>query len=274
MKYFFVLIGLFTVGLTYSQTTIYGFVEDSLTSERLPGATVYNLKSKKGTITNSFGFYSLTLPDNDSVRLSFSLVGYKSQTVNFKPCTSENLNVKLISGIELKEVIVTAGKNRLKNPEMSILNIPVKQISKIPSLMGEVDIMRAFQLMPGVHGGKEGTSGIYVRGGSPDQNLILLDDIPLYYINHIGGYISVLNPEAIKSVELYKGGFPARYGGRLSAIMDIRMKDGNMTEYSGNLTIGIISSKFTIEGPIIKDKTSFIVSARRSLFDLFTRGFQ
>ena len=121
---------------------------------------------------------------------------------------------------------------------------------------------------------EKGTSGIYVRGGSPDQNLILLDDIYLYKVNHIGGYLSVFNTDAIKNVELYKGGFPARYGGRLSAVMDIRMKEGSMTKYSGDVTIGIISSKFTIEGPIWKDKTSFIVSARRSLFDLIMLGYQ
>ncbi len=273
MKYIFILISLFTVGIANSQTTIYGFIEDSQTKERLPGASVYDLHSKKGTVTNSFGFYSLNLPNNDSITLIFRSLGYTSQTVSLQSDTSINLNIELTSGVELSEVVVTADKNRLKNPEMSILNIPVKQISTIPALLGEVDIMRAFQLMPGVHGGQEGTSGIYVRGGSPDQNLILLDDIPLYYVNHIGGYVSVFNSEAIKNVKLYKGGFPARYGGRLSAIMDIRMKDGNMTNYSGNFSIGLISSKFTIEGPIIKGKTSFIVSARRSLFDLFTRTY-
>ena len=274
MRYIFLLISLFSVNLIHSQTTIYGFVEDSKTKERLPSVTVYDFVSQRGVITNSFGFYSITLPENDSVTLVFRMVGYESQTVSFKPNTSKNLNIKLVGGIELSEVVVTADKSRLKSPEMSVLSIPVKQILEIPSLMGEVDIARAFQLMPGVHGGKEGTSGIYVRGGSPDQNLILLDDIYLYSVNHIGGYLSVFNTDAIKNVELYKGGFPARYGGRLSAVMDIRMKEGSMTKYSGDVTIGIISSKFTIEGPIWKDKTSFIVSARRSLFDLIMLGYQ
>lgn len=137
---------------------------------------------------------------------------------------------------------------------MSVLKIPAKQLLQIPALMGEADVTRAFQLMPGVQGGKEGTSGIYVRGGSPDQNLMLLDDIPLYYVNHIGGYVSVFNPDVIKDIKLYKGGYPARYGGRLSSIMDIRMKEGNMNEVTGNVSVGIISSKFSIEGPIKKIK--------------------
>ncbi len=274
MKYVLLITYLFSSAFSYSQSTIYGFVEDSETKERLSGSTVYDLVSKKGTVTNSFGFYSLTLSNIDSVLLVFSSIGHKNQTISLKPNASESLNIKLISGVELTEVVVTADKDRHKNPEMGVLSIPIKQISEMPALMGEVNIMRAFQLMPGVSGGKEGASGIYVRGGSPDQNLILLDDIPLYSVNHIGGYVSVFNPEAVKNVELYKGGFPSRYGGRLSAIMDIRMKEGNMNNFAGNITIGLISSKFTIEGPIIKNKTSFIVSARRSLFDLFTRGFQ
>ncbi len=258
----------------FSQSTIYGFVEDKETKERLPGVSVYDAKSQAGTVTNSFGFYSLSLPTHDSIFLVFSSVGYESKKIALKPNASKRLNIALKRGVELPEVLVLAHKNRIKTPEISILSIPVHQISKMPALMGEADIMRTFQLMPGVQGGKEGTSGIYVRGGSPDQNQILLDDIPLYYVNHIGGYVSVFNPNAIKNVELYKGAFPARYGGKISSIMDIRMKDGNMNDYEGNVSVGLISGKFTIEGPIIKDKASFIISARRSLFDLFTRGFQ
>ncbi|MDO8929500.1 MAG: TonB-dependent receptor plug domain-containing protein, partial [Bacteroidota bacterium] len=148
------------------------------------------------------------------------------------------------------------------------------QLQMVPSLMGENDLMRAFQLLPGVQGGKEGTSGIYVRGGSPDQNLVLLDDMALYYVNHIAGFISVFNPDAIKNIDFYKGGFPARYGGRLSSIMDIRMKEGNMTDFKGSLSIGLLTSKITFEGPIMKNKTSYIISVRRSPLDLFTRSFQ
>ncbi len=261
-----------TVG--YSQITVSGFVEDKNTKERLPGVNIYDLYSQQGTVSNSYGFYSISLKE-DTARIIFSMVGYQQQVNQIHSREKEiNLNVELESGIELAEVVVTHKHKTFNNTEMSVLKIPVKQLLQTPALMGEADVMRAFQLMPGVQGGKEGTSGIYVRGGSPDQNLMLLDDIPLYYVNHIGGYVSVFNPEAIKDIKLYKGGFPARYGGRLSSIMDIRMKEGNMNEVTGNVSVGIISSKFSVEGPIRKDKTSYLFSARRSLFDVFTRGYQ
>lgn len=266
---------LFFVNLAcYSQITVSGFIEDENTKERLPGVNIYDIYSQQGTVTNSYGFYSITLKES-TARLIFSMVGYKQQVSQIYSVEKEiNLNIELEKGIELGEVVVTNKQKTTNNTEMSILRIPVKQLLQMPTLMGETDVMRAFQLMPGVQGGKEGTSGIYVRGGSPDQNLILLDDIPLYYVNHIGGYVSVFNPEVIKDIKLYKGGFPARYGGRLSSIMDIRMKDGNMTDVTGNVSVGIISTKFSVEGPIKKDKTSFIFSVRRSLFDVFTRGYQ
>ena len=258
----------------YSQITVSGFIEDKITKERLPGVNIYDINSQQGTVSNSYGFYSISLK-GDTASIIFSMVGYKQQVSQIHPGGKEiNLNIELESGIELTEVVVTHKHKTMNNTEMSVLRIPVKQLLQTPALMGEADVMRAFQLMPGVQGGKEGTSGIYVRGGSPDQNLMLLDDIPLYYVNHIGGYVSVFNPEVIKDVKLYKGGFPARYGGRLSSIVDIRLKEGNMNEVTGNVSVGIISSKFSIEGPIKKDKTSFIFSARRSLFDVFTRGYQ
>lgn len=266
---------LFFVNLAcYSQITVSGFVEDENTKERLPGVNIYDMCTQQGTVTNSYGFYSITLKES-TTRLIFSMVGYKQQVSQIYSVEKEiNLNIELEKGIELGEVVVTNKQKTTNNTEMSVLRIPVKQLLQMPTLMGETDVMRAFQLMPGVQGGKEGTSGIYVRGGSPDQNLILLDDIPLYYVNHIGGYVSVFNPEVIKDIKLLKGGFPARYGGRLSSIMDIRLKDGNMSDVSGNVSVGIISTKFSVEGPIKKDKTSFILSVRRSLFDVFTRGYQ
>ena len=274
MKYFLPAIFIFTNVVCYSQITVSGFIEDKNTHERLPGVNVYDINSLQGTVSNSYGFYSISLKE-DTARIIFSMVGYQQQINQIHSGEKEiNLNVELESGIELAEVVVTHKQKTFNNTEMSVLKIPAKQLLQIPALMGEADVMRAFQLMPGVQGGKEGTSGIYVRGGSPDQNLMLLDDIPLYYVNHIGGYVSVFNPDVIKDIKLYKGGYPARYGGRLSSIMDIRMKEGNMNEVTGNVSVGIISSKFSIEGPIKKDKTSFIFSIRRSLFDVFTRGYQ
>lgn len=259
--------------LCYSQITLSGFVEDHLSKERLVGVNIFDTKSKIGTTSNSFGFYSLSLPKNDTIQVVFSYIGYNKQVIEVKTNTSKELNIQLISGLALNEIVVTGGKNT-SAPQIGIVQVPIKQLQLVPSLMGETDLMRTFQLLPGVHGGKEGTSGIYVRGGSPDQNLMLLDDMPVYYVNHIAGFISVFNSDAIKNIDLYKGGFPARFGGRLSSIIDIRMKEGNMTNFAGNVSIGLLTSKFTLEGPIKKDKTSFILSARRSLFDLFTRSFQ
>ncbi len=274
MKYLVSIIFLFAQSFIYSQVIVSGFIEDNQSKEQLPGVHIYNSSNKQGIISNSFGFYSLHIPINDTIQLTFSYLGYQKQILDI--CLHENkeLNIQLKKGLYLSEVVVLAQKDIVNTPQMSVLNIPVQELKQLPSLMGEVDVLRAFQLMPGIQSGKEGTSNIYVRGGSSDQNLILIDDIPLYYVNHIGGFISVFNTEAIKNIDLYKGGFPARYGGRLSSIMDIRMKEGNMSEFTGSYTLGIITSKLTIEGPIKTNKSSFIISARRSLFDLFTRAFQ
>lgn len=274
MKWLFVVCFFFLTSSVFCQIKVSGYIRDSLTGENLAGVNIFEPLSGKGVISNPFGFYSLSLPGYDSLIIVYSYIGYTPQHIQLKSVINQNLDIALKSGIDLDEVVVSYEKHPVNVPEISIVNIPIEQIKRIPAFMGEADVLRAFQLMPGIQGGKEGTSGIYVRGGSPDQNLILLDDIPLYFVNHIGGFISVFNPEAIKSVDLYKGGFPARFGGRLSSIMDIRMKEGNMKEYSGNISVGILSSKFTIEGPVKEDKTSFIISARRSMVDLFTRGYQ
>jgi hypothetical protein len=257
----------------YSQITLSGFIEDSNSKERLVGVNIYDTKNKVGTTSNSFGFYSLSLPSSDTIKIAFSYIGYENQVIEVITKTNIERNIQLISGLKLNEIIIKGERNSVTSP-IGILQVPVKQLQLVPSLMGETDLMRAFQLMPGVQGGKEGTSGIYVRGGSHDQNLMLLDDMPVYYVNHIAGFISVFNSDAIKNIDLYKGGFPARYGGRLSSIMDIRMKNGNMTNLTGNVSLGLLTSKFTLEGPLKKDKTSFIISGRRSLFDLFTKSLQ
>ena len=256
-----------------AQHTISGFVYDSATSERVIGANLYVTELKTGTSTNNYGFYAFNVAKSDSITIMVSFVGYKTEVVRIYIDKNIRREISLSQGIQLKEVTITSVSTSLSKPIISILELPMKQIAYLPKLAGETDIMRVFQLMPGVQMGKEGTSGIYVRGGSPDQNLILLDDIPRYYVNHIGGFISVFNPNAINSATLYKGGFPARYGGRLSSILDIRMKEGNMKEIKGNFSIGILSSKLTLEFPIKKDKTSAIISLRRSIFDLVTRGY-
>ena len=254
--------------------TISGYIEDAETGEKLIAANVFDFKSAQGAVSNTYGFYSLTLP-TDSVELSVSYIGYQPQTFRFLLDKNVSMNFKLSSSVELATVEVVAEKQRKiqEETQMSRIEIPVEQIKKIPALFGEVDVLKSLQLLPGVQSGGEGQNGLYVRGGSPDQNLILLDGVPVYNVSHVLGIFSVFNADAIKNVTLTKGGFPARYGGRLSSVIEINMKEGNMQEYHGEGAIGNISSKLTFEGPIKKDKTSFLVSGRRTYVDLFLKPF-
>lgn len=258
-----------------AQIVVSGYVADSISGEKLIGANIFDLKSKRGISTNVYGFYSISFPNSDeSLKLVISYVGYKSKYFNVAATKNQRIDISLCQQANLPEVEVKARREfRSNTTEISVLELPLSNIKLLPSLMGETDLFRIFQLMPGVQAGREGTSGMFVRGGSPDQNLVLLDDIPLYYVNHVGGFISVFIPEAINSVKLYKGGFPARYQGRLSGIVDARMKDGNMSARHGNFTFGLLSSKLTLEGPFKDKKTTYLFSARRSMFDLLTRGF-
>ena len=164
------------------------------------------------------------------------------------------------------DVVAAEGQKIQDQVQMSKMEVPIKQLKSLPAIMGEVDIMKTLQLLPGVQSGGEGTSGLYVRGGSPDQNLILLDGVPLYNVNHLFGFFSVFNADAISNVSITKGGFPARYGGRLSSVLEVNMKEGNMKEFHGDATVSLIASKMTVEGPLIKDKSSFMLSARRTLY--------
>ncbi|MEO1626377.1 MAG: TonB-dependent receptor [Bacteroidota bacterium] len=252
--------------------TISGYIEDSDSGEKLLAVNVFDLKSQAGGITNTYGFYSLTLP-KDSVVLSVSYVGYQTEYFRLYLDKDVTLNIRLNAAIELETVEVVADELETieQRTEMSTVDVPVEQIKKIPALLGEVDVFKALQLLPGVQSGGEGQSGLYVRGGSPDQNLVLLDGVPVYNASHLFGFFSVFNADAIKDVKLTKGGFPARYGGRLSSVIEIGMKEGDMKEWHSSGTVGIIASKFTFEGPIKKDKTSMIVSARRTYIDLLAR---
>ncbi len=261
------------IEFSYAQKhTISGYLKDALSGEVLPGANVYDYKSGKGTSTNNYGFYSLTLPQ-DSVRLVFSYVGYASVPQNFYLSANTVISHNLQPVTELNEVVVTAEKTQKihETTQMSTIEIPIAQIKALPALLGEVDVLKVIQLLPGVQSGSEGSAGIYVRGGSPDQNLILLDGTPLYYVNHLGGFFSVFNADAISNVSLMKGGYPARYGGRLSSVIDIRMREGNMKKLHGQGAIGLVATRLSLEGPIIKDRTSFIFSARRTFLDLIMR---
>jgi len=253
--------------------TISGYVSDRKTQEKLIGATVYDTRTKLGTSTNAYGFFSLTLP-SDSVKLYVSYIGFAPLRKNLLLKENVVLNLDLLPDNELKTVEVVAdGESIEQKSQMSVVNIPIEQMKKVPALLGEVDILKVLQLMPGVKSGGEGSSGLYVRGGGPDQNLILLDGAPIYNASHLFGFFSTFNTDAIKNVELTKGGFPARYGGRLSSVIDINMKEGNMRRYNVEGSIGIVSSKLMIEGPIKKDKTSFIVTARRTYIDRLLSPF-
>lgn len=268
-----ILIGAFLFSpFVYAQKhTISGYVKDKLSGESLIGANVYNKSNFKGTSANTYGFYSLTLPE-DSVILVVSYVGYAPVESRFYLNKDMELNIELSSSFELEEIVITAQEEEIQQQtQMSTITIPLRQIQTVPALMGEVDVLKVLQLLPGVQSGSEGTSGLYVRGGGPDQNLILLDGVPIYNSSHLFGFFSVFNADAINNVELIKGGFPARYGGRLSSVIDISMKEGNSKEFKGTATIGLISSKITLEGPIKDENTTFLVSARRTYIDILAR---
>ncbi len=274
MRLTFVILMLFVPLISRAQVTISGRVTDQISGESLISSNIIDLASRKSATTNAFGFFSITLAEADSALIMISFIGYQPKTILLKPLKNQAMEISLTPGLMIGEIEVRAGYNpNQRNAMISRMEIPASQLQMIPSLLGEKDIMRAFQLMPGVQSGREGSAGMFVRGGSPDQNLILLDDIALYNVNHLGGFVSVFNPDAISSVQLFKGGFPARYGGRLSALLDVRMKDGNNQKAAGSYTIGIIASKLTLEGPLKKGRSSYLISVRRSMLDLFTRAY-
>ncbi|WP_236631048.1 TonB-dependent receptor [Zobellia sp. OII3] len=255
--------------------TISGYVTESGSGEHLLGVSVYVPELKLGTTTNDYGFFSLTLPEgNHEVIISY--IGYGNEKRQINLSEDQILSIALKPSTQnLEEVVVTADERikESKVTQMSKVQINPADIQDIPALLGEKDAMKTLQLMPGIQGGSEGSSGFFVRGGTPDQNLIILDDAVVYNSNHLFGFFSVFNGDAIKSVEAFKGGFPARFGGRLSSVIKLDMKDGNKEKLSGKVNIGLISSSALLEGPINKGKTSFIASGRRTYADIMARPF-
>jgi hypothetical protein len=269
-------LGSFTVFAQTPKLTVSGYVKDAKNGEGLVGASVYVKELSSGNSTNIYGFYSITVPVG-KYTIVFSSVGYQkiSKTVELT-LTNQTLNLEMKEeGKELDEVVVSAKRedDNVKSLEMSVNKIDIKAIKKIPALLGEVDLVRAIQLLPGVTTVGEGASGFNVRGGGVDQNLVLLDDAPVYNSSHLFGFFSVFNPDAVKDVKLIKGGIPAQYGGRASSILDVRLKEGNSKQLEINGGIGAIFSRISIEAPIIKDKASFIVAARRSYIDVLAKPF-
>ena len=254
------------------KVTVSGTVKDAANGETLIGVNIFDRKNQKGSVTNNYGFFSYSLFEKE-VNLVFSYVGFEPVLVSLILERDTLLNVELQPAGLLNEVVIEGQKDDpiQESTQMGTVNVPLRDIKNLPALMGEVDIFKILQLLPGVQSGSEGASGLYVRGGSPDQNLVLLDGVPVYNATHLFGFFSVFNADAINNVELIKGGFPARYGGRLSSVIDISMKEGNMKEFQGEGSIGLIASKLTLEGPIVKDKTSFLLSARRTYLDLIAR---
>ena len=254
--------------------TISGYVTDGTSSETLIGANILESRQQQGTTTNPYGFYSITLPAGET-ELSFSYLGYTTRQYKLELSKDTLINVLMQDNNQLEEVVIISDKAEagITATQMGAQEIPIAQIKNTPSILGEADVMKTIQLMPGVQAGVEGSAGLYVRGGGPDQNLILLDGVPVYNVDHLFGFFSVFTPEAVKKVTLFKSSFPARFGGRLSSVVDVRSNDGDMKKYHGTLSIGLLSSKIQLEGPIIRDKTSFNISARRSYIDLIAKPF-
>ena len=267
----FLLLTIFTAETAFAQqkATISGTIKDASNGEDLIGASVYVKGQTIGTTTNIYGFYSLTLPQGE-YELVYSFIGYQQIVKKISLQTNQTLNMELgLDNQTLSEFVVTDKKENenIKSTEVGVDNLDIKQVEKLPVVMGEKDIVKTIQLLPGVKSAGEGSSGFFVRGGSADQNLILLDEAPVYNAAHALGFFSVFNSDAIKNVKMYKGVAPAEYGGRLSSVMDIQMKDGNQKKFGASGGIGLISSRLTLEAPIKKDKGAFIVSGRRTYAD-------
>lgn len=260
-------------GQTIERYTISGYVREAVSGESLIGVNIYLSDHKTGTTTNTYGFYSITLPEADTVELIVSYVGFTPKIVKTALHNDVEMNIELKPGLVLNEVTITADKQEKQSEsvKMSTVQLQAAQIKNVPSLLGEKDVLKVLQLMPGVQKGSEGSSGIYVRGGGPDQNLIILDDAIVYNASHLFGFFSLFNGDALKSVELTKGGFPARYGGRLSSVLEMNMKEGNKEEWHSEGGIGLISSRLTVEGPLKKGKSSILLSGRRTYADIILR---
>jgi len=265
----------------YSQTkhTLSGYIKDAANGEVLIGSALYIKELNTGVSANTYGFYSITLPEGNYT-LIYTFVGYEKSEQQISLTQDQKIDVELKEEtVELKEVTVSGNKEdedplvRIQSTQMSTQELSIKTIKKMPMFLGEVDVIRSIQALPGISTVGEGASGYNSRGGSVGQNLILLDDAPVYNSSHLLGFFSIFNPDAVTDVKLYKGGIPSNYGGRLSSILDVRMKEGNLKKYEVTGGVGTIFSRLAFEGPIVKNKGSFIIAARRSYIDILARPF-
>ena len=274
-KIFFTVILFTATFLSAQNSTLSGFITDSETGEELISANIYVIELETGTTSNEYGFYSITIPKGEYT-IRFSYTGYKKETTTINLKLSVSTNIGLVpDSYEISEVVVQGKKDdhNVTSTEMGTTEINPKEMQSVPVILGEADILKTMQLLPGVSQAGDGSSGYFVRGGNIDQNLILLDEATVYNPSHLFGFFSVFNSDAIKNVNLIKGGFPARFGGRLSSVLELNMKEGNNKEFQGQASIGLISSKLTMEGPIVIDKTSFILSGRRTYVDILMQPF-
>lgn len=273
-----VLILFFTIALSQlvvaqNKRTVNGNVTDAKTGETLIGASVkLTGAAVAGATTNSYGFYSVSLPEGD-YEIAVSFIGYKTIKKQLNLVKDSRLNFSLEEDNQLNEVVISATKRNenVSSPQMGLQKISIREVNNVPVLLGERDVLKTLQLLPGIKSAGEGNSGFYVRGGSTDQNLILLDEAPVYNASHLLGFFSTFNSDAIKDLTVYKGGMPAQYGGRLASVLDIKMNDGNRKEFTAEGGVGLISSRLKVEGPIVKDKGSFMISARRTYMDAFLK---
>ncbi len=255
--------------------TLHGYIRDSASGEALIGASLSILKKSESTVSNQYGFYSITL-DSGQHEILCTYVGYQPQIISVNLISNTQSNILLGSySADIENVTVTSTKkeSNIKGAQMGKLDLTMNTVKALPAILGETDILKTIQLMPGVRNAGEGNSGFYVRGGGPDQNLIMLDDAVVYNTGHLFGFFSVFNSDAIKSLSLIKGGMPAQYGGRLASVVDVSMKEGNLNKMEVDAGIGLIASRFSIQGPIKKQKSSFMVSARRTYLDLLIKPF-
>ncbi|MDP3642661.1 MAG: TonB-dependent receptor [Bacteroidota bacterium] len=270
MRIFLYILFIFpTLVFAQGQVTVSGIISDQNSGERLIGASIYSPVSKLGVSANSYGFFSIKLPKGSNA-IQASYVGYQTSSVTINLRKDTVLNFTLKSSLILKEFTVKGTQNRNAHPYFSTLTMMKLDMAKmgdIPAILGERDLLKSIQFLPGIKGGAENTAGFNVRGGSSDQNLILLDGVPVYNVYHLMGFFSVFNGEAIKNAELFKGGIPARYGGHLSSVLDVSMKEGNLKKPEGTFTISPVAGSFTLEGPIKKDTASYIISVRRTFID-------
>jgi len=252
--------------------TLSGYVEDQKTGERLISATIFVPELAQGTVTNEYGFFSLTIPAG-TYEYTISYLGYQQLRKQLTLTSNQSKIITLQPSLTLREVVVRASDQQSTWAIENLIDqsLPLETLESLPSLVGEADLNQVLALLPGIQTGPDGVGGLHVRGGSKDQNLYMIDGVPVYNPSHALGFLSVFNPSAIKDIRLIKGNFPARYGGRLSSVLDVRTKEGNLKEFEGEASIGLVSSRVTLEGPIFRDKTSFLVSGRFSLLNTYLR---